>query len=102
MSNQLDDIMQKRALLLARIAGHRELIAAAATRLKMPLAVADQGFAVGRYLRSNPLSLAGLAGIVTLVAIKRRGMIAVAAGALRLWNFYKMFKVVTTRMTSRR
>ena len=102
MSNQLDDIMQKRAVLLARIAGHRELIAAAGAQLKVPLAVADQGFAVGRYLRSNPLSLAGVAGIMTLVAIKRRGMIAVAAGALRLWNFYKMFKVVTTRMTSRR
>lgn len=102
MSNQLDDIMQKRAVLLARIAGHRELIAAAGARLKMPLAVADQGFALGRYLRSSPLSLAGVAGIVTLVAIKRRGMIAVVAGALRLCNYYKMIKVVTTRMTSGR
>ena len=102
MNDQLDDIKQERALLLARIAGHREMIAAVGARWKLPLAVADQGFAVGRYLRSNPLSLVGVAGIVTLVAIKRRGIIALAAGALRLWNFYKTIKVVTARMMSRR
>lgn len=101
MNDQLDDIKQNRALLLARIAGHRQLIAAAGARLKVPLAVADQGFAVGRYLRSSPLSLAGVVGVLALVAIKRRGLVEVAAGALRLWNFYKTIKVVTARMTAR-
>lgn len=102
MNRRLSDIMQKRAQLLVRIAGQREQIAAVGARWKLPLAVADHGFAVGRYLRSHPVLLTGVVGVVALVAIKRRGMIAVASGALHIWNYYKTAKVFAMRMASNR
>ncbi len=102
MNSELNDIMQKRAQLLVRIAGQREQIAAVGERWRLPLAVADHGFAAGRYLRSPPVMLAGVAGAVALVAIKRRGMIAMASGALRIWNYYKTAKVFAMRMGSNR
>lgn len=100
MNSQLSDIMQKRAQLLVRIAGQREQIVAVGERWKLPLAVADHGFATGRYLRSHPVLLVGVVGVVALVAIRRRGMISMAGGALRIWNYYKSAKVFAMRMGS--
>jgi len=94
--------MQKRAQLVVRIAGQREQIAAVGARLRVPLAVADQGFAAGRYLRSHAVLLAGVAGVVALATMKGRGIIAMASGALRIWNCYKTAKVFAMRMASNR
>lgn len=102
MNSQRHDIMQQRAQLLVRIAGQRQQIAAVGESLKVPLAVADQGIAAGRYLRARPMLLAGVAGVLALVAIKHRGMIAMASGSLRIWNYYKTAKVFAMRMASNR
>ena len=101
MNSQLQEIMHKRAQLLVRIAGQREQVAAAGSRWKTPFAVADQGFAAGRYLRAHPLLLATVAGVVALVAIRRRSAILVASGALRLWNLYKTARIFAARIASR-
>lgn len=102
MNSQLHDIMHKRAQLLVRIEGQREQVAAAGARWKTPFAVADQGFAAGRYLRTHPLLLATVAGLVALVAIRRHSALLVANSALRLWNLYKTARLFAARIASRR
>lgn len=85
MSKPLREIMRKRGELVARIAAQREQVTLASARWKAPLAVADQGLAAVRYVRSHPLILAG---VVALLAIRRNSVIGVAGTALRLWNLY--------------
>lgn len=85
MSKPLREIMRKRGELVARIAAQREQVTLASVRWKAPLAVADQGLAAVRYVRSHPLILAG---VVALLAIRRNSVIGVAGTALRLWNLY--------------
>ena len=88
MSKPRREIMRKRGELVARIAAQREQVTLASARWKAPLAVADQGLAAVRYVRSHPLFLVGVAGVVALLAIRRNSVIVVAGTALRLWNLY--------------
>ena len=88
VNNQLDEIMKKRAELLARIAAQRQDVVSIGARLRTPLAIADHAVVAGRYLRAHPLLLAALAGVVVVIAVRRRSLIAVAGSALRYWNFY--------------
>ena len=90
--------MQQRAQLVARIAAQREQVAVEITRWSAPLAALDRGLVAGQYLRSHPLVLVGAAWALALVAIKRRSVMVIAGGALRLWNFYKTARVFSAKL----
>lgn len=83
----LNDVMQRRRELLARIAAQREQVAELGARLQAPLAFADRGLAVARFLRSNPVLTAGVFGLA--VFFRRRGILGAVQGAWRLWKKYR-------------
>jgi len=98
MNKQMRDTLQRRTNLLAKIAVQREQIKSASARCEVPLAVADQGLAAVRYVRSHPLILIG---VVALVSIRRSGVAGMAGNALRLWKLYKFTRNFSAKIVSR-
>jgi hypothetical protein len=84
MNQQMLDVMQRRAELLARIAAQREEMAEIEANLKTPLALADKGLTAVRFLRSNPMLVAAVT--TALFVVRRRGVLALAVGAWRVWR----------------
>lgn len=98
MNKQMLEVMQKRGELLARIALQRERVAEMGTRWKAPLALADQGLAAMRFLRSNPVLVAGVAA---LIVIRRRGVVGLVRGVWRMWKGYRYLNAFSARLSSR-
>jgi len=98
MNKQMLEIMQRRGELQARIAVQREQLAAIGTRLEAPLAVADQGLAGLRFLRSNPVLVGGVAA---LLIIRRRGMVGLLKFVWRGWKGYRYFTSVSDKLAAR-
>lgn len=95
MNERMHGIRQRRAELLARIEAQRGQVAGMASSWKGPLALADQGLSIARFLRAHPLVLAGVA---MLVVLRRRS----AAGLFdRAWLVWKGFRYVAD-LTRRR
>jgi len=90
--------MQRRGELLARIAAQREQVAEIGARLQTPLAIADQGLAVARFLRSNPVLVAG---VTALFVVRRRGMLGLIKGAWSMWKKYRYLGVIAGNLASR-
>jgi hypothetical protein len=86
MNKQMFELMQRRGELLARIAAQREQVAGIGLRWQTPLVFADQGLAVMRFLRSNPILVTAA---VAMVVIRRRGVTGMMAFGWRIWRIYK-------------
>ena len=86
MKRHLADIVRRRELLLVKIQDQRMQISEIAQRWEKPLAVADMGVKVVRFLQTNYLLVAGVAA---LLAIRRRGITGLARGGWRLWRLYR-------------
>lgn len=97
MNQQMHDVMQHRAELLARIDSQRAQMAEIGTQLESPLALADQGLAAIRFLRSNPMLPAAIAA---LFLFRRRGMVAMAMGAWRVWKGYRSISPTSAKQAS--
>lgn len=98
MNSQMLMVMQRRSELLARIAAQREQIAEVGARWKAPLALADQGLAVVRFLRSHPVLVAG---VVALLVIRRRGVVGLLKGGWRVWKGYRYLAALSEKLSSR-
>lgn len=86
MNERLLELRQRRGELLARIAVQRGQVGEIASRCEGPLALADQGLSVFRFLRARPLLVAGVAA---LLVWRRRG----AAGMIRTgWWAWKGYR----------
>lgn len=94
MNQQILEVMQRRAELLARIASQREQMAEIREDFKTPLALADKGLAAVRYLRSHPVLVAAVAA---LFVIRRRGVFALAMGAWRVWKGYRSITSISAK-----
>lgn len=89
----LDEIVLRKHGLIARCAAQRAAIAGALRDLERPLAIADRGLTIVRFLRSHPL-LVGAAVAAILVARRRTslagltlaGLLARGVTAWRLWR----------------
>lgn len=99
MNNGMYAVMQRRGELLARIAAQRGQVAEIGERLHTPLALADLGVAVSRFLRSNPVLGAG---VIAALVIRRRGVIGAARVFWRVWRGYRYFAGLTMGLSSRR
>lgn len=98
MNNQMLKLMQRRGELLARITAQREQLAETGIRWQAPLAVADQGLAIVRFLRSHPLLVAAA---VALLVIRRRGVIGLVKGGWRVWKGYRFLTALWERLSPR-
>lgn len=87
MNKQMIEAMRQRGELLARVASQREQLAGIGVRWRAPLALADQGLAAVRFLRSNPVLAAG--GVIAMFMLRRRGVVGLMAGAWRVWKGYR-------------
>jgi hypothetical protein len=64
MNPKLIELAEQRAGLVAKAANQRAELAQALASWRGPLHVMDQGWAVARYLGSNPMLLGGLAAFL--------------------------------------
>jgi hypothetical protein len=97
MNSQMYAVMQRRGELLARIASQRGQMGEFGARLQAPLALADRGLAVARFLRSNPVLVAGVIGVLV---IRRRGVVGAASAIWRVWRRYRYFLAVAKKLSS--
>lgn len=98
MNRQMLEVMQRRGELLARISSQREQLSEIGTRWERPLALADRGLAVVRFLRSRPVPVAGVAA---LFIIRRRGVMGLARSGLLMWKGYRYFAALSAKLSSR-
>jgi hypothetical protein len=96
MSSRLLALRQRRGELLARIASQREQVAEIGLRLQTPLAFADGGLAVVRFLRSHPVLVGG---VTAVLVIRRRGVIGAAKVIWRLWKRYSQAATIAARLS---
>lgn len=94
----MNEVMQRRGELLARIAAQRGQVAEIGARWQAPLALADQGLAVVRFLRANPVLVAG---VVALVVVRRRGVLGMVKGGWRVWRGYRYLSTAAAKLSSR-
>ena len=98
MSKRRQAVMQRRQMLLAKIADQRVQIAEWGERWKTPLRMVDQAWVAVRFVRAHP----GLAaGFASLAVLQRRGVIALAKGAWRIWKTYRIFNAAYGKITNR-
>ncbi|MBI5435924.1 MAG: YqjK-like family protein [Nitrosomonadales bacterium] len=97
MNKRMLEVMQRRGELLARIASQREQVAEIGTRWQAPLALADQGLAAMRFLRSNPVLVAGVAA---LFVIRRRGVVGLVRGVWGVWKGYRYLTAFSAKLAS--
>lgn len=95
--SQMSAVMQRRGELLAKIAAQRERVAEAGERWQAPLALADQGLSVVRFLRSHPVLVSG---VIALIVIRRRGMAGLMKGGWRAWKGYRFFAALSEKLSS--
>ncbi len=98
MNKQMLEVMQKRGELLARITSQREQAAEIGARWQTPLALADQGMAAMRFLRSNPVLAASVAAIFV---IRRRGVVGLVKNLWRLWKGYRYLISFKAKLSAR-
>ena len=97
MNNQMLGVMQRRVELLAKIASQRGQAAQIAARWETPLALADRGLAVVRFLRARPVRVAVVA---PLFIIRRRGLVGwLARGGWLAWKGYRYFAAVSAKLS---
>jgi len=86
MNEQMLAVMQRRGELLAKIDIQRGEVAQVGARWQAPLALADQGLAVLRFMRSRPVLVASVAA---LLVWRRRGAVGVIRMSWRAWKGYR-------------
>lgn len=96
MNSELSAVMQRRGDLLAKTALQREHLAEIGARLQTPLAWAARGLAVARFLRSNPVLVAG---VTAALVIRRRSVVGIARVARQVWKGCRSFARITSKLS---
>ncbi len=86
MNERMREIGRQRAELLARIEVQRGQLAGIGSNWEGPLALADRGLSIVRFLRAHPLLLAG---VVALVVLRRRNAAGLFDHAWLVWKGYR-------------
>lgn len=95
MNERMLELRQQRGELLARIDAQRGQLAEITSSWEGPLALADRGVSILRYLRGHPLLVAGAAALVVL---RRRGLAGLFRRALLVWKGYRYFADLRERL----
>ena len=86
MNKKLHELTQRRTELLTRISTQREQMAEIEAEWKAPLALADHGVSAVRFLRQNPLLIAG---VMAFFVIRRNSLAGLMWGVWRVWKGYR-------------
>lgn len=95
MNEQILAVMQRRGELLTKIASQREQVAQTSARWKTPLALADQGLAVLRFMRSRPVLVGGA---VALMVWRRRGVLGAIKLGWKGWKGYRYLRGLAAKL----
>lgn len=88
--------MQRRQLLLAKIAGQREQMAVMATRWQPAFRVADLAWLAVNFARNHAVLVAGVAG---LTVVRRRGVVGLLKGGWRVWKAWRYVNEFAKKIT---
>lgn len=86
MKQRLVDIRLRRARLQSKIEAQRVALGVITSRWERPLAVADAGIGVARFLKAHPVAVAGISALIVL---RWRGISGLARAAWRVWGVYR-------------
>lgn len=90
MNHKLTELAERRARLVAQAEAQRVTLAQSMQRWRKPLAIADQGVAAVRYVRSHPALLVG-AGVF-LVALRPKRALAWLQRGLVAWKVLRKIR----------
>ena len=94
MSRARDELLARRAGLLARAAAEREELAGILERLSRPVALADRGLALlGSWKRSVPFAAAGLGlAFAALAVVRPRSIATWAVSGVAAWRMVRALR----------
>lgn len=95
MNKHMIEVMQRRNELVAKIASQRGQVAEIGRRLQTPLALADQGLSIARFMRAHP-ALVG--GVAALLIARRRGVTGLLKGGWRAWKAYRYLAALAAKL----
>jgi hypothetical protein len=98
VSKRRQAVLQRRQVLLTKIADQRVELAELGARWQTPLYLADQAVIAVRFVRAHPLLVGVMAG---LVVVQRRGVRALLKGGWRIWKTYRLMNVAFRKITAR-
>lgn len=98
MNERMLKVMQRRGVLLGRIAGQRQQISQVFSHWAMPLTLVDQGLLAFRFLRNQPLLVGGIAA---LLLWRRHGLIGLLGPSSLMWRGYRHFVSVRSKLAGR-
>lgn len=97
MNDSLFKLMQNRNRLLAKIAAQRGQMTEIEAEWRAPLALADRGVAIVRFLRCHPLLVSGAMAIILFRRRSMTGMTGLMWGVWRAWKRYRDFTSISAK-----
>ena len=98
MNEKKLELVERRNMLLARIATQREDLAEISLQLQRPISLVDKGVAVARFLRFHPALFAGLAAFLL---IRRRSVAGLAWIGWSAWKVFRDVASISAKLNSR-
>ena len=98
VNKKMFGLLERRGKLLARIAAQRDQVTEIGSNLRAPLAMADRGVVVARFLRSHPMLFAG---VLVFVVIRRPSLASLVWVGGRVWKIYRDFTLLLAKRLSR-
>lgn len=94
MNKHLDEVLQRRGELLTKITDEREQLAGIAAQWQPRLVLVDKGISAVRYVRANPL---WVAGVTALLLFRRHGAFSLFKGGWQMWKRYRSIASLSSR-----
>ncbi len=96
MKQAMFEVQQRRGELLARIASQRADLALIERQWQVPVTLIDQSLTVLNFLRSHPVLLASVTG---LLVIRRHGAFSLLKAGWRVWKGYQHWGKLSAKLT---
>ena len=87
----LAEFARRKERLIARAEAQRATLGQGFTQLQGPIAIADQGLVVARFLKAHPVLVA--VAVAALVAFRGRGLLSLAGRAYSVWRLWRSVSV---------
>lgn len=97
MNDSMFKLMQNRSKLLAKIAAQRGQMTEIEAEWRAPMALADRGVAIVRFLRCHPLLVSGAMAIILFRRRSMTGMTGLMWGVWRTWKSYRDFTSISAK-----
>jgi len=95
IARRLMEMALRKERLVERGAAQRAAIGRGFGELQGPIAVADRAVSLGRFVRTHPLLVA--VAVAALVAMRGRGLLALAGRAYSIWRLWRWLRAWASR-----